>query len=61
MSDAPKHLRAGFRAEHTRKPAHKKRIEQACYDVIASKEYVTVDLGVTATTSEFAQAISSKL
>jgi isocitrate dehydrogenase (NAD+) len=38
-----------------------KRIEQACYDVIASKEQVTLDLGGTATTSKFARAISSKL
>jgi isocitrate dehydrogenase (NAD+) len=37
------------------------RIERACYDVIASKEHVTFDLGGTATTSEFAQAISSQL
>jgi isocitrate dehydrogenase (NAD+) len=37
------------------------RIEQACYDVIASKQHVTFDLGGTATTSEFAQAISSQL
>jgi isocitrate dehydrogenase (NAD+) len=37
------------------------RIEQACYDVITSRQHVTFDLGGTATTSEFAQAISSQL
>jgi isocitrate dehydrogenase (NAD+) len=37
------------------------RIEQACYDVISSKQHVTSDLGGTATTSEFAQAIIERL
>ena len=37
------------------------RIEQACYDVIASKQHVTFDLGGTATTSEFTQAICSQV
>ena len=37
------------------------RIEQACYDVIASKEHVTFDLGGAAPTSEFAQAIIERL
>jgi isocitrate dehydrogenase (NAD+) len=37
------------------------RIEQARYDVIASKEHVTFDLGGAATTSDFAQVICSKL
>jgi isocitrate dehydrogenase (NAD+) len=36
-------------------------IEQACYNVIGSKEHVTFDLGGMATTSEFAQAICSRL
>ena len=30
-------------------------LERACYEVIASREHVTFDLGGTATTSEFAQ------
>jgi isocitrate dehydrogenase (NAD+) len=34
-----------------------RRIEQSCHDVIASKEHITFDLGGTATTSEFAEAI----
>ena len=37
------------------------RIEQACYDVIDSKQHITFDLGGTATTSEFAQAIIERL
>jgi isocitrate dehydrogenase (NAD+) len=37
------------------------RIEQACHDVIAGREHVTFDLGGTATTSEFAQAIIDRL
>jgi isocitrate dehydrogenase (NAD+) len=37
------------------------RIEQACYNVIAGRQHVTFDLGGTATTSEFAQAIASQL
>ena len=32
------------------------RIEQACHDVIASKQHVTFDLGGTATTSEFTRS-----
>ncbi len=37
------------------------RIEQACYDVIASKQHVTFDLGGTARTSQFSQAIIERL
>ena len=37
---------------------HAGRIEQACYNVIGSKQHVTFDPGGTATTSGFAQAIS---
>ena len=37
------------------------RIEQACHDVIASKQHVTFDLGGTAKTSQFAQAIIERL
>jgi isocitrate dehydrogenase (NAD+) len=37
------------------------RIERACYEVIASREQVTFDLGGSATTTEFAQSICSKL
>ena len=37
------------------------RIEQACHDVIASKQHVTFDLGGTATTSKFSQAIIERL
>ena len=37
------------------------RIEEACYKVIASREHITFDLGGTATTSEFAQAIIERL
>ena len=40
---------------------HAGRIEQACYNVIGSKQHVTFDLGGTATTSEFAQAISFQI
>jgi isocitrate dehydrogenase (NAD+) len=32
------------------------RIEQACYEVIADNQHVTIEIGGTATTSEFAQA-----
>jgi isocitrate dehydrogenase (NAD+) len=37
------------------------RIEKACYEVIGGKQHITFDLGGTATTSEFTQAISSQL
>jgi isocitrate dehydrogenase (NAD+) len=37
------------------------RVEKACYNVIAGKQHVTFDLGGTATTSEFAQAIIERL
>ena len=37
------------------------RLERACYEVIASREQVTFDLGGSATTTEFAQSICSKL
>ena len=37
------------------------RIEQACYDTIASKQHITFDLGGNATTSEFARAIIERL
>jgi isocitrate dehydrogenase (NAD+) len=37
------------------------RLEHACDDLIASKKHATFDLGGTATTPEFTQAICSKL
>ena len=37
------------------------RIEQACYAVIAGKQHVTFDLGGTAKTAEFTQAVIDRL
>jgi isocitrate dehydrogenase (NAD+) len=37
------------------------RIEQACCEVISSRQHVTFDLGGTARTGEFTQAIISRL
>ena len=37
------------------------RVEQACYEVIAEKEHLTSDIGGAASTSDFTQAICSKL
>jgi isocitrate dehydrogenase (NAD+) len=37
------------------------RIERACQDVIAGRQHITFDLGGTAKTSEFTQAIIDRL